>query len=234
MKEFGIGAIEKLPSKTKRRRAFTFCDTIGNDKKLLRKILEEEFKDFLPNEIPIPKTIKNVNAFLHRWDLGMFYQEIINLIIVEELTEDIPIYVGDIDTVIPWHGHYLFIEQKSSEEKLSINQLRMYLSFAEKYDATVWYLIGDTPDEDNKNISINQYKLCVIEPSGRYRIYMANIKDIFCYFRQWLKECMACPKIGIETNKDLAEQIIADIEKGKYEDLSFEVAFNEYFCQQDS
>lgn len=112
-KKFGVEALEQLPDTKKPRRAFTFSNTLGRDKELLRKMIEEYFEDFSPKEVPIPKNIKNVGAFLHRWELDIFYEEIIRFIIDEEITDDAPIYVGDIDTVIFWEGHFLFIEEKT-------------------------------------------------------------------------------------------------------------------------
>ncbi|MGG4013323.1 hypothetical protein, partial [Bacillus smithii] len=211
----------------------TFSNTLGRDKELLRKILEECFKDFSPKEVPIPKKIKNVDTFLHRWELDIFYEEIIRFIIDEEITDDAPIYVGDIDTVIFWDGHFLFIEEKYSNEKLNENQLTCYITLAQKSNNKIWYLIGDTPDEENIDLTTNKYTLCVIEPSGLYRNYRGNLKDILEYYRQWLKECITIPNINVHNNKALARQIINDIEKGEHEDLSFEVAFKEYMNHLD-
>ena len=69
MTKFGIHSIEQLPDKRKRRRLFSFSDTLGNDKEILVKLLNEKLGDYCPKEVPVPKNIKNVDNFSHKWTL---------------------------------------------------------------------------------------------------------------------------------------------------------------------
>ena len=66
MTKFGIHSIEQLPDKRKRRRLFSFSDTLGNDKEILVKLLNEKLGDYCPKEVPVPKNIKNVDNFSHK------------------------------------------------------------------------------------------------------------------------------------------------------------------------
>ena len=64
MTKFGIHSIEQLPDKRKRRRLFSFSDTLGNDKEILVKLLNEKLGDYCPKEVPVPKISKMSIIFL--------------------------------------------------------------------------------------------------------------------------------------------------------------------------
>lgn len=233
MKQFGLDAILKLPSTTKRRRVFSFLDTMGDDKELLQTMLKENYEDFLPKEIPVAKNIKNVDGYLQHWDMDVFYKEIVSLQANEGISKNVPVYIGDIDAFILWYGHYLFIEQKCSTEKISACQLGAYIDLARRYNATAWYIIGKPPHIDDKNLASNEYKLCVIESSGWYNIYTGNYSDIINYFRLWLQEGLEHPKTDIDITNDLVSTIINEFDKtGKHSDLSAEVALKEAFANR--
>lgn len=230
MTKFGIDALDKLPSDSKRRRLFSFLDTWGNDKSLFTEMLEAKFGEYSPKEIPVPKTIQNVDAFSHRWDLDLFYK-CMKRYLDSSPTEDSgseTLYVGDIDTFIPFCGHFLFIDEKTTLNGVKLTQLKSYLQFANKHDVTIWCLIGATQDE-GKNLDLNEnYRLCVIKSLGRYELFKGSLKDILDYFHMWLDECYGNQNKDAFPYSDIANQMTDDIQnEDKFEDLSFEVLLNQ-------
>ncbi|MDF9554140.1 hypothetical protein P5757_15735 [Bacillus tropicus] len=234
MPKFGIHSIEQLPDKRKRRRLFSFSDTLGNDKEILVKLLNEKLGDYCPKEVPVPKNIKNVDNFSHKWDLGVFYQSIKEFLgdsLKVENKSNI-LYVGDIDTFIPFCGHFLVIDEKTSITGLKATQLLSYLTLANLHDITIWCLIGVTQDtKDNLNLN-EKYKLCVIKSFGRYELFEGSLEDVLNYFQLWLKECCENPKTSTLPYYEITQQILSDVTNDEqYTNLSFEVEINKHLQQ---
>ncbi|WP_043934194.1 hypothetical protein [Bacillus sp. EB01] len=234
MKKYGIDSLSSLPSNSKRRRVFTFLDTIGDDKQLFQTDIEERFKRYKPNEITIPKKITNVDCYLERIDTDIFYKEIRK--IQSDMNLDInnaPVYVGDIDVVAFWYGHILMMEHKKSYKKVSINQLLTYINLAARLKGTVWYIIGKVPVEaDIKSTRV--FKLCIIDCSGYYQFYKGTLSEILSCFRNWLIECVKKPNYNEELYYELALKLIEEMEKEEnYEDISLHVLLEELFMDSN-
>lgn len=233
MAKYGLSEFESFPSNNKRRRLFSILDTTDNDKTTLIRLLGEKMRDFKPKEIPVPKNIENTDGFSHRWDLDIFFKSIKkfldNKTFKSENGRDI-VYVGDIDTFIPFYGHFLFIDEKTSANGLKLTQLSSYLELANRFDTTIWCLIGTTPDP-NKATDFNRiYKLCVIKSFGSYEFFQGNLKDVLDYFQLWLTECIENPVTDYFPYRETAQEILDNVEnKDNYKDLSFEVLINNHF-----
>ncbi|OXB92607.1 hypothetical protein [Parageobacillus galactosidasius] len=237
MKKYGIQAINELPDFEKPRRIFSFLNTIGNDKNILREKLQEAFEKFEPREINVPVPIKNVDKFFDRWDHTMFYNKIREF---QETTigiqdgenekaikrDDFIAYVGDIDTFIPILGNFLFIDEKESVHALKENQTALYISLAKRANHTVWYLVGPKPDMEDPNHQEREYKLCEILPSGEFHWYKGSLSEIMRYFMHWLEKNYHRPLID-ETDCILtARKLISACENEEnYTTLSKKLAY---------
>lgn len=237
MEKYGIREFENFPSNNKRRRLFSFSDTTDNDKTALIRMLDEKMRDFKPKEIPVPKNIENTDGFSHRWDLDIFFKIIKKFLennTIKTENEREIVYVGDIDTFIPFCGNFLFIDEKTSANGLKLTQISSYLELANRFDTTIWCLIGTTPDPNKATDFNRKYKLCVIKSFGRYEFFQGSLKDVLDYFNLWLTECIENPVTDYFPYRETAQEILDNVEKmDKYNDLSYEVLINNHFRYMD-
>ncbi|PGT79157.1 hypothetical protein [Bacillus sp. AFS040349] len=238
MAKYGIEAFDELPSSNKRRRLFSFLDTMGDDKTTLLEKLDEKLGNFKPNEIPVPKNIENVDGFSHRWDLDIFFKVIKKFL--DDNSSEIEngreiAYVGDIDTFIPFYGHFLFIDEKTSTNGLKLTQLSSYLELADRFDTTIWCLMGPTPGAKS-TVDFNRiYKLCVIKSFGRYELFQGNLNEVLDYFHLWLNECRENPNTDYFPYIETAREIMDNVQRMEnYKSLSYEMLMNDYFRYMDN
>lgn len=238
MKRFGIYAVEAQPVDNKARRIFSFKDTWGDNKQILRSKIEKLLEEYDPVEIHVPNYVKKTQEFFDRWDMDLFYKEIRKfqntVVTVKEGDTDNPIqrndwltYVGDVDTLIPCKGgNFLFIDEKTTTQALKENQTAHYVSLSQQTNQKVWYIIGPTPNPKDPNHRNVNYRLIEIEPNGEHQLFKGTLEDIFSYLYHWLEKSYDNPIIDELASRRKARQIMdSAVVEENYKPLSNKITY---------
>jgi hypothetical protein len=243
MKKFGIDALCGLPDSSKPRRIFSLSNTLGKEKEDLRRIMKESLKEYDPVEINVPPYVKHVNEFFERWDHDMFYREIkkfqetiVNEKFKTEMIkrDDFLRYTGDIDNFMSCLGNFLFVDTKKSIQALKLNQTAAYLGLSKTSNQKVWFIVGPTPNMEDPNYKIVEYKLCEVYPNGEFRWYNGTLSEVFRYFCHWLEWSYDNQITDEQQNVRIAKKLIASTaHEETFESLSLQNEFLDFVSKYE-